>query len=484
MTIEAAVEVSSASPSPPPVVGPGEPSIPMTVEPASGLGNFKGVMLCNRPSDVEAERRAALDSKGPPPFKSSVAITHNDPLGLTPPHAVAGPAVSRPKRTAAPTAALRKHTEWLRAFAEEVAAKKAVREQLAKKENEKLKRISEFAAKQREDVRRVIWGSVICRNAPKSGWRPKYFNSPSKPAALGSVGKVGNGQVVEASVTDEKENTDAATERECRMEEAIRGKKRKCGKRQGSKTRPMWSLTEEQALEAAQVDEEELLAFAESVDFDQYINDLEFRTALAVMKDRAGRLSREEEKFRKALQEAYEKELASEGAEEGNSEEEECDDGIGSISGIGFEDSASQQKGPDDASSSVSSMSVTSSVAMRARATAEDGRPMWDAKPLPVDDETQSIVSQALKENHKIRSIHNERSVRGVLETLASKGGSRGGGGVDGQLEERSAASLRALQELMAKPATRPLVVVSRDAAIEKELDPSNMPYLYRCPSI
>lgn len=35
-----------------------------------------------------------------------------------------------------------------------------------------------------------------------------------------------------------------------------------------------------------QVDEEELLEFAETVNFDEYINDLEFRTALAVMKVR------------------------------------------------------------------------------------------------------------------------------------------------------------------------------------------------------
>ncbi|KAF4716395.1 U3 snoRNP protein [Perkinsus olseni] len=261
------------------------------------------------------------------------------------------------------------------------------------------------------------------------------------------------------------------------MEQAISGKKKKSGK--GPKERPVWSLTEAQALEAAQVDEEELLAFAESVNFDEYINDLEFRTALAVMKDRAGRLSREQESFRKSLQEAYERELNEQQA---GGEHEDCDkesdDGVGSISGIGFEDSASQ-KGREDSVLSSSVAASEGATRDRYRQISQDGRPEWNSKPLPVDDETQSLVSQALKENHKIRSIHNERSVRGVLETLSSQPD-----GNEGSVMARSSASLRALQEVKAKPVASPLVVVSEDASVQREFDPSNMPYLHRCPSI
>lgn len=48
----------------------------------AGLGNFKGVMLCNRPGDVEAERREAIQSDGrPPPFKNAISATHSDPVG-------------------------------------------------------------------------------------------------------------------------------------------------------------------------------------------------------------------------------------------------------------------------------------------------------------------------------------------------------------------------------------------------------------------
>ncbi|KAF4740270.1 U3 snoRNP protein, partial [Perkinsus olseni] len=257
----------------------------MPVEPTSGLGNFKGVMLCNRPADVEAERRVALESKGPPPFRSAISKTYNDPLGLTPPNAVAGPTDCLPKRLSAPTAALRKHTQWLKSFAEGVAAKRAQKEESVEKEEERLKRISEFAARQREDVRRVL--------------------EDTRKSCEADDG---------ARKDDLADAEEGSADRDC-MEQAISGKKKKSGK--GPKERPVWSLTEAQAVEAAQVNEEELLAFAESVNFDEYINDLEFRTALAVMKvkryvilqDRAGRLSREQESFRKSLQEAYDREL-------------------------------------------------------------------------------------------------------------------------------------------------------------------------------
>lgn len=34
----------------------------------------------------------------------------------------------------------------------------------------------------------------------------------------------------------------------------------------------------------------------------------------------------------------------------------------------------------------------------------QDGRPGWDSKPLPVDDETHSIVSQVLRDNQQVVS--------------------------------------------------------------------------------
>ncbi len=44
-------------------------------------------------------------------------------------------------------------------------------------------------------------------------------------------------------------------------------------------------------------DPEELLDFASSLDFEQFVDDLEFREALSVLRDRAKKLEREEKLF-------------------------------------------------------------------------------------------------------------------------------------------------------------------------------------------
>ncbi|EER12770.1 hepatocellular carcinoma-associated antigen, putative [Perkinsus marinus ATCC 50983] len=358
------------------------------------LGNFKGVMLCNRPGDVEAERREAIQSDGrPPPFKNAISATHSDPLGLTPPR-LAGVAEGWSKRLAPPKAILRNHIRWLKAFGKKVAIERAQRVEAVRKEKEKFKRINEFAAKQRAEVRKVLEGIKETFEADDGVRRETGFD----------------GVGIE----------DGSAERKC-LEQAVAGKKGKSDRR--LKGRPLWSLTEAQAQEAAQVDEEELLEFAETVNFDEYINDLEFRTALAVMKDRAGKLSREQERFRRALQEAYDRELEEQEAQAVDEDagcDQASDDGIGSISGIGFEDSASQ-KGRDDSVLTSSASAASASMRDLHRPVNQDGRPGWDSKPLPVDDETHSIVSQVLRDNQQIRSIHNGRSVRGVLETIASR---------------------------------------------------------------
>lgn len=99
------------------------------------------------------------------------------------------------------------------------------------------------------------------------------------------------------------------------------------------------------------------------------------------MQDRAGRLHREQEGFRKALQEAYDREVEEQEARvvDWNHDSIEglftqkryssrflipgcdkaTDDGVGSISGVGFEDSASQKGRCDSASTSGVSASTT-----------------------------------------------------------------------------------------------------------------------------
>lgn len=67
-------------------------------------------------------------------------------------------------------------------------------------------------------------------------------------------------------------------------------------------TKPQWALTSEQAAVAEKADDDELLDFVSNLpSFDDYLEDLEIRQALLVLKDRCGRIEREQQAWREAL---------------------------------------------------------------------------------------------------------------------------------------------------------------------------------------
>lgn len=49
--------------------------------PKASIGNYKGVMLCNRPNEFGQQRRA--ETAGPLPFNSRV-VNNNNPIGWNP----------------------------------------------------------------------------------------------------------------------------------------------------------------------------------------------------------------------------------------------------------------------------------------------------------------------------------------------------------------------------------------------------------------
>ena len=60
----------------PPVVGSFDPM------PKASIGNYKGVMLCNRPNEFGQQRRP--EPTGPQPFKSRVMANTQNPVGWNP----------------------------------------------------------------------------------------------------------------------------------------------------------------------------------------------------------------------------------------------------------------------------------------------------------------------------------------------------------------------------------------------------------------
>jgi len=87
--------------------------------PPDGLGNYKGVMLCNRPVEEShlARMRSATDSANPP-FKSTGVLGEREQLGLQPCKRL------EPRQTVmtrGPSAALRRHMQWIKELQVQVA---------------------------------------------------------------------------------------------------------------------------------------------------------------------------------------------------------------------------------------------------------------------------------------------------------------------------------------------------------------------------
>jgi len=376
--------------------------------PPGGLGNFKGVMLCNRPTEISMDRAVSGGADQPAPFKSTVSATHNDQLGLNPNRRELN--MDSQAKMRGPSAALRKHVKWLKQLQNEMSEERGKIEdeqQLAEKKKEKMKH---FCEKQREAVKTLL-------------------------------------------------NSDGEVKKE-HLEEAVKhggaGTKSKDGKR----VKPLWAMTEEEKEVHQEKEADDLLSFADDLDFDKYIGDLEFRQNLEVLKDRAGKLAHEQQSFKEAIVDEFNEDETSTAV--GEYDENRSLDGLeGSSLGVG--------EGIDGLGGKRS---------RRARRS-EDGGTEWDSSTCCGDEQRggaeadRDLVARVLEAHPGVRGIHSEKSVQKILEK---------------QREKEKAKDLVDLVEHLKKDvsAPDPVIVVSSDTQGKavKKVDPSMLPYLYRSPAI
>ena len=217
----------------------------------SSIGNYKGVMLCNRPfAGVSAAARKAYNNRdSKPPFVSSG--NKQERLGLNPIRNKI--TIKRSKKNTA----ISKHKKWIR---DQEQARRDAKEQQDQEEMEKKQKREEFYERQRQH------------------------------------------RVKKLKIVEEEREAEEAAERAHQPESQSPKNKKKKGPK-----KPRWAMTKEAAKKASEIEEEEefekLLDFANGLDFEQFIDDLEVRAALAVMKDRVDDLvakENEEEAQREA----------------------------------------------------------------------------------------------------------------------------------------------------------------------------------------
>jgi hypothetical protein len=117
--------------------------------PKASIGNYKGVMLCNRPNEISGPRKA--DRTGPNvPFNSRVVP--DEPVGWNPTKKLVPRDVKRKKKID-PNNALLKHKRFLRNLEDQRMREKEEREREEYEKDEKVHKFKEQAEKQRKKIK-------------------------------------------------------------------------------------------------------------------------------------------------------------------------------------------------------------------------------------------------------------------------------------------------------------------------------------------
>jgi len=308
------------------------------VPPVGGLGNYKGVMLCNRPPDDHARAQGA-DGGGQPPFKSTIAASAREQLGLQP--AKQATPLHNEVKTRGPSAALRRHCQWIKELQQQVQEDKGTAEESAQVQEQRKLKMQEVFKQQREAIRRIKG------ERDRSQIEPGELEAIMRPAA-------------------KKGSAPSAA----------------------SSRKPMWAMTQDERLNCEDEEADALIEFAQGLDFDKYMEDMEFRQCLQVVKDRAKRLQREQDAFKDSLVREF----------NGADDEDERSNYGGDFTGGRPAEGSRRYK------------------------LAGDDRADWDASTACSDDRqsvarsVKSAAEQALEANPQLRAVHSKGSVQKLIE--------------------------------------------------------------------
>lgn len=358
---------------------------PAALPAPAGLGNYKGVMLCNRPDACASTRM------GPPPFKPTVAETFNQPLGLNP----VNQGVPFEAEPAATSIIIKRHGEWLKRLQEDMKRSKLEAIDKRAQEAAKVESFKKMAARQREGVRKLM-------EQRKQMTQEEFRGNLAEAVEAPDLSKV---PVME---------------------------------------KPLWAMSQDEKQEFDLHEADALIDFADELDFDQYIHDLEFREALETLQARANKIDEEQKAFKSELVKAL------------NEEENESR--------------------PDDTGCATS--------VKQSRANPQESD--WDASTTvgekrEEDPELRSQAEKVLATNSEIRSVHSKDSVKKIIENQKQQKELKKAQAMETPLSSPLAAGILKLAETASPPNP---TIISHESKKKTEPDPSMLPYLYRSPAI
>ncbi|KAK7196553.1 hypothetical protein NESM_000593500 [Novymonas esmeraldas] len=225
--------------------------------------NYKGILLCERPSNLGSVNGGATGSGGggdggavsSAPFVPSNPT--GNPLGYGPSKefrdARAGQealrAANQRQHQTTSSQALSRHRRWLRSFARQMKAMKASDQQLEVEAARRAVKLRDAERRKRaeEQQQQQQQQSIAPSSNPQSGAVPAYNMHRTMEAHVSATRKAAAGP---------------------------------------PSHKPKWALTEDEALDAELGLDRDLLDFAENLDYERFIADYEVAEALSVMRDR------------------------------------------------------------------------------------------------------------------------------------------------------------------------------------------------------
>jgi len=351
------------------------PPAPMAAA-ESYSSNYKGVMLCDRPGIEVSRDIGGGGGSAHAPFLSAVSAPEQ--LGLNPikkEHLNSGKGTKQPKNVV-----LSNHKRWLHSLQmlkRQLADEEAY---LATEEEDKKTRLAEESKKVRDQIRQIKSAMVDPADVDGFGAEGAAMNKEGMLSELrGQFGRDVVGQVLDRTAVAQCD--DAPTTNDAPAPETRRNKS-------AGKAKPAWARTEEEEAEAEEDEVEDLLEFAENLDIDKYMDDYEFKEALAAAKARITEL------------------------------DEDVD----------------EAEAGDDCQTVGSAATHTTSMTQRLRARADQeengGDEDWDGRTNASHESGRSRVSmrsravaqEMLEMNPNLRKMHSARSLAEVVENMDQPG--------------------------------------------------------------
>lgn len=220
--------------------------------------NYKGVMLCSRPSyDSLSPYTTSSHPTHKPAFKSGVSSTHTT-IGLQPSNTYKL-YINKKFRRDKTNNITYKHKQWLKKYSQT--------QQLTQSQqlNKTTKAVN--VQKSSDIIHKYTQNQQHENNEQKT--HSDKDNDPADKENLNSSGTV--------HITDVPCST----------------------------TRPLWAMTDEQAEQAEEEEADQLLQYTENLDFKSYINDIEVNNALKFVRDRIQQLEHQQADFIKQHKKQY-----------------------------------------------------------------------------------------------------------------------------------------------------------------------------------